>query len=471
MAQDFRLPDGFRFGVATAGFQIEGGYNGPGEPANNWARWESEGRVEPSGVALDFWNDYEHQLDLAVAAGCDSFRLSVEWARCEPTEGDLDGDAIDRYRTILDACHERGLEPLVTFHHFTHPAWLGADFWLDTDSPDRFAEWVAVALLAFGDRCHQWVTLNEINIYALQTYLTGVFPPGRRFDVAATVRTLDHMLAGHVLAYEVVKEQQPDATVTTNNFPFSVYELDRLLVDILLARDEGISRDDLGSWLGQRRAGYYARLPQAPHRLTESLLRTRASRSIPLDQALPRAVHAVYDSPHTRALDVVAIDYYDPTTSNHIRLPGHRTSGGRSWLPARMLWDDPPNPEGFTQYCLLNHQPGLDLWMVENGLCNRVKNGRSFPRADGWDRVRYLRENLGAMVDAIETGIPVSGYWHWCLADNYEWGSYEPRFGLYGIDRERGLRWSKLDSMGADAAATYRRIADGLRAGDTSVVR
>ncbi|MDQ1375017.1 MAG: beta-glucosidase, partial [Actinomycetota bacterium] len=81
------LPRSFRFGVATAGFQIEGGYNGPGQPANNWAAWEQAGRVEPSGIAVDFWRDWEHHLDRAVAAGCDAFRLSVEWARCEPAEG------------------------------------------------------------------------------------------------------------------------------------------------------------------------------------------------------------------------------------------------------------------------------------------------------------------------------------------------------------------------------------------------
>ena len=81
------LPAGFRFGVATAGFQIEGGFNGPGEPANNWVRWERAGRVEPSGLAVDFWNRSEEHLDRAAAMGCDAFRLGVEWARVEPVPG------------------------------------------------------------------------------------------------------------------------------------------------------------------------------------------------------------------------------------------------------------------------------------------------------------------------------------------------------------------------------------------------
>ncbi len=111
--------------------------------------------------------------------------------------------------------------------------------------------------------------------------------------------------------------------------------------------------------------------------------------------------------------------------------------------------------------------------MVENGLCNRVRNGRSFPRLDGWDRSGYLRENIGAVVAAVEAGVPVAGYWHWSLVDNYEWGSYQPRFGLYGVDRHRGargFRWLETDSLGDDSGETYRRIIAGLRAGDRSVL-
>ena len=137
---DGLLPPGFRFGVATAGFQIEGGFNGPGEPANNWVRWERAGRVEPSGLAVDFWNRYEEHLDRAAALGCDAFRLGVEWARVEPAPGQVDDGALEHYATILDACRERGLEPLVTLHHFTHPAWLGEDFWLSGDAPERYAD-------------------------------------------------------------------------------------------------------------------------------------------------------------------------------------------------------------------------------------------------------------------------------------------------------------------------------------------
>jgi 6-phospho-beta-galactosidase len=190
---------------------------------------------------------------------------------------------------------------------------------------------------------------------------------------------------------------------------------------------------------------------------------------------------AVYSSPYPRTLDALAIDYYDPVASHHMALPGHATTGGRSSAPATELWDDKVNPAGLTRYLRANMELSgstvstdsepLELWIVENGLCNRVRNGRSYERSDSWDRPRYMRENLAAVMDAIDDGLPVTAYYHWSLTDNYEWGSYEPRFGIHGVDRERNLKFLETDSMGRDASGTYRRLIAGLREDDRSVLR
>ncbi len=289
------LPDTFLFGVATAGFQIEGGYNGPGEPRNNWFRFEVEGRVEPSGLALDFWNDYEAQLDRAVAAGCDAFRFSVEWARCEPADGELDEEAFARYADIADACRERGLTPLVTLHHFTHPRWAGEDFWLGDGAPERFARWASEAAQRLAPLVRHWVTINETNILAIQTYVTGDFPPARTGDIRAAFRCLDHLLAAHVLAYDAIHAAREDAIVSTNGFAFSLYEIDRLGTDILLARRHGVPRAELGTWLAGRRARHRAAMHTlvGPERVMTALMRGVAGP----EQLLPRTVDATYRSP------------------------------------------------------------------------------------------------------------------------------------------------------------------------------
>ncbi|HXW39499.1 MAG TPA: family 1 glycosylhydrolase [Acidimicrobiales bacterium] len=192
--------------------------------------------------------------------------------------------------------------------------------------------------------------------------------------------------------------------------------------------------------------------------------------------AVPRrAVDAVYESPFERTLDVLGLDFYQPVVGEHFRLPGHRTAGGRNARPSRELWDDPPDPDGLRRWLGVQHAltPDLPLWIVENGLCNRVVNGRSYPRLDGWDRPRYLRAHLGAVVEARDQGVPVEGYWHWSLVDNYEWGSYEPCFGLYGLDRRgrSGIEWMATDALGDDSAGVYRDVIAGLRRGDRSVLR
>ena len=471
------LADGFLFGVATAGFQIEGGFNGPGQPANNWLAWEQVGRVEPSGDAVDFWARPDEALDRAADLGCDSFRLGIEWARVLPDGGGVDRVALERYGAIVDGCLDRGLTPLVTLHHFTHPAWLGEDFWLRPDAPARFAAYARVVVGALAPSVRHWVTINEVNVLALMSYVLGAFPPGRTLGFADAAVALDNLLTAHVYGYDTIHAERRDAVVTTNTASVTVYEYDRMLVDLLLARSCGVDRADIDDWVGERRRGHYALLPTP--RTGEAVLRRASTRLAPYGSSrrptTPRRVLDALDaSPHERTLDVLGIDYYDPQAARHFRLPGHRTAGGRNRLPTRELWDDPPDPAGLARWLGDQHAlaPGLPLWVVENGMCNRLRDGRSWGRLDGWDRVRYVRENVAAVVAAVDAGVPVEGYWHWSLVDNYEWGSYEPRFGLHGVDRDRGggVRWLETDAMGRDAAGEYRRVIAGLRAGDRSVL-
>lgn len=440
------LPEAFRFGVATSGFGVEGGFNGPGEPANNWAEWERAGVVEPSGIALDFWRSYEEQFDRAAALGCDSFRLSVEWARAEPAPGEIDTDALDRYAAMLDAAAARGLEPVVALHHFTEPAWLGADFWLGLDAPELFARWVQVAVKRLQDHCRQWVTVNQPNLYAIQAYLTGAFPPGRRLAFGPALRALDHLLAGHVLAAREIRRRQPEAGVATTTYSVGVYELDQLLVDVLVAPRLGVARAGIGPHLRARRADWYASSAGAPATPAQRLLRRVAATAVPLEQALPRSIAEVYRSPLPISVDTVDVGYSDPSPWRHLRPPAQGAPlDGRLQRVAAA---------------------GIAVRVAESGLGSRVVRGRTLARRDGRDRPRYLREDLAALVRAGAGGSPVGGYWHRSLADSYEWGSYQPRFGLYGVDRDRGCRWSALDAMGHDAAGTYRRLIAAIRSGD-----
>jgi len=472
-------------GVATSGYQVEGGFNGPGEPANNWATWERVGRVAPSGRACGFWQHPEEALDRAASLGADAFRLSVEWARTEPAAGEVDDDALDRYAVILDGCAARGLEPVVTLHHFTHPWWLGDEFWLTPGAPERFAAHVSGVAEHLAGRCRRWVTVNEPNVAALAGWMVAAHPPGRHLALSDAFAVVDNLLAAHVLAYEAIHRADPEATVTVAPSASSVYELDRLWTDLLCARSLGVARDDLDGWTDERRRGHDAAYP--PRSSADALARRAFAAASPFGPDGPapgrralrrpsprRAVGAVYEGPHERPLDAVAFSWYDPVTPHLLVPPGRRSSGGRHWAATAAAWDVRPRPEDLAAWCgrTAALYPGLEVWVAENGMATLIRNGRFYPRRDGWDRPAYLRAHLAALVGAADAGVPVGAYFHWSLVDNYEWGSFEPRFGLFGLDRdrgERGVRWLETDSAGLDAPGAWRRLVDGIRAGDRSV--
>ena len=131
------FPDGFVWGTATAAHQIEGG-----NVNNDW--WEFEhnpasGCVDVSGDACDSFNRYPEDIALVAALGLSAYRFSLEWSRIEPADGEFSTVALDHYRRMAEVCHEHGVLPVVTFHHFTHPRWFAAEgAWEAPDAPDLF---------------------------------------------------------------------------------------------------------------------------------------------------------------------------------------------------------------------------------------------------------------------------------------------------------------------------------------------
>ncbi len=481
--RDLRLSSSFSFGVSTAGFQVEGGYNGPGEPRNNWYEWEARGHVERSGSATDSWSHYEEDLRAVAAIGCDAYNFSIEWARVQPsTDGgqaqpSVDAGAIAHYATMIAAGRACGIEPIVALHHFTHPRWLGLDFWLRSDSPDTFRRYVAAVvprlgreLLQRGQRpVRRWVTLTEINVLALQTWFTAEFPGGGPLRTAAAARALDHLLAAHILAYDELhdiyeRERWARPEVTLSTYTFAIYEIGQALVDVLLARRRGVEPDRLQAHLAERRAWFgdrVARLGGPSDSVIERAMSWLATRT---PHAWDAAADALYGSARADKLDAIAFSFYDPWLGGRLLLPGRRTDGGRTLSVARRQWEDPPRPETLQTFCrsIAEDTEQLPLWLLENGLCSRMHHGRSAGRKDGWTRARYLLEHLDALAQAVASGIPIEVYLHWTLYDNYEWGSYEPRFGLFAFDRTRMARLPH-DAMGDDAAGAYRQMIDQLR--------
>ena len=208
------FPDGFLWGTATAAHQVEGANDN-----NDWWDWErTPGHIkhgDTSAVACDWWKGgrYAGDFDLAKSLGQNAHRLSVDWSRIEPREGEWNAGAFAFYRRVLGALRERNMEPLVTLHHFANPRWLAAKgAWETAAVVPLFERYAAKVVQELGDLCDFWVTINEPIVYAFSGYIDGIWPPGKK-DLFLGFRVLANMVRGHAAAYHAIHHLQPGARV------------------------------------------------------------------------------------------------------------------------------------------------------------------------------------------------------------------------------------------------------------------
>jgi beta-glucosidase len=157
--------DSFLWGASTAAHQVEG--NNVNSDLWLWENAPDSPFPERSGDACDSLHRWAEDLDLVAELGLNAYRFSLEWARIEPTHGQVSTALLAHYRRMIDGCLDRGLQPVVTLHHFSSPQWFRqAGGWLAPDAPQWFAAYAAaVAPILDGV---EWVcTINEPNMLAM----------------------------------------------------------------------------------------------------------------------------------------------------------------------------------------------------------------------------------------------------------------------------------------------------------------
>jgi beta-glucosidase len=492
----FSLPPDFLFGVSNAAYQVEGGYNQPGGPHNNWAEWEREGKVEDPGETCRFWDGYREHVDLAASLGLNAFRMSLEWARLQPSTSigkssppPWDEDAAARYAEIAGAVLDAGMEPVVTLHHFTHPAWCGTDLWLDDSSPDLFAGFASRAatsinelLIEAGKRpIRIWVTINEPNLLGLLTYVTGEHPHGKT-GISTARHASENLAIAHVRAYnalhDVYMEMGWDTPqVSFNNYCMCFYPLDKAGFDLVRAPSLGIPRSGLKAHIGARKDDWDSRF----RRLAEARWGRNSFQTLyylfinkvygrlanPLDYG--RAIDAIYDSPRTQLVDYLGLDIYDPfSPAMAPKLPTPRRLREREPLLHTPLWENRYDAGEFGEV-IRGYADGagpLPIYVLECGMCHRQPKGAAaVPRKDGLTRDVFLKNMLGEVMRCISEGVPIHAYSFWSLTDNYEWGSFEPRFGLHKYDFSLGAIM-ETDGQGKPSGQTYAGLIAAMRSGD-----
>jgi len=422
MTTNFEFSKNFMWGAATSSHQVEGN-----NVNNDWWQWEQNGKVkERSGSACDHWNRYREDFRIAKSLNHNAHRFSLEWSRIEPHEGQFNDAAIIHYREVIESLRSLGLEPVVTLHHFTLPVWLSQKGgWLFEGAPDLFARYVRKVVEELGEHVRYWITLNEPVAYVFKGYLMGEWPPGEK-SYEKTLKALSHLLKGHVLAYDSIKEVNR--------------KLKRSSAQVGIAKHVLIFTPcSPKSW--KDRLSVSLRNAMFNHLFIKALIRGRIFYPGLFRIRLPKA----------KTLDFIGLNYYtrDFVHNEGFQIPAifgdictlkhHRNVGKRNFLSWEIY------PQGLYQLVKEFSQYKLPLLITENGVC--IEHDA--------ERFEFVKSHLIQLTRAMKEGAKVIGYLYWSLLDNYEWAEgYGPRFGLIEVDYETQSR--KIRDSGKQFAEICR---------------
>lgn len=390
MATSF--PDGFLWGAATAGHQTEGN----NVNSDWWAREVTTPGMELSGDACDSYHRYREDIALLADAGLTSYRFSLEWSRIEPIEGHFSKAELAHYRRMIECCFELSITPVVTLQHFTTPQWFAnGGGWLAPDASEKFQRYVE-ATTEILDGVEWVVTMNEPNMQA------AIMTAMRRMQ-----RNQGAQWQSPTMEREESKKQTHSDFLT-----YADPEIGRSFTAIHHAA-RNIIRAHTNAKVGWTIAA--GALTAAPGG-EEKLLEIRYGKE------------DVYWE-GSRGDDFVGVQAYSSQEVDANGLVPHPPRPDNTLVGSAYR----PDALGMAVRHAWNVTGGVPVLITENGIAT----------ADDEQRIRYTTEALGGLHEALTDGIEVRGYLHWSLLDNFEWGHWEPTFGLIAVDRETFARTPK----------------------------
>jgi beta-glucosidase len=451
------LPAGFRFGVATAAYQIEGAYDEDGRGPSIWDTFShTPGRTlggATGDTACDHYHRHRDDVALLRELGVDSYRFSIAWTRLLPEGvGPVNPKGLDFYDRLIDELLAAGIAPAVTLYHWDLPQALeDRGGWRVRPTAEAFAEYAALAGQRFGDRVARWITLNEPFCSAFVGYAEGRHAPGAT-EGRGALAAAHHLLVGHGLAVSALRAAGAQEVGITLNLD-RIHAASDSPEDLAALRRAEVLHNDV--WAEPLLAGRYpeheaqtwAGLADGPWRLPGDLdligspldfLGVNFYRPI----TVAAAPHREADPALRSAVDI-GVAELDPYGTRH----------------TTMGW--PVVPAAFTELLreLRARYPRLPpVWITENGSAE-VDTVSPDGLVHDTDRIGYVAAHLAAVADAIAAGVDVRGYYVWSLLDNFEWArGYDQRFGLVRVDYDTLTRTPK------DSYHWYRGLIAAQRA-------
>lgn len=443
------LPADFRWGVATAAYQIEGAAAEDGRTPSIWDTYcRVPGMVvrgENGDVACDHYHRMPDDVRMIADLGVDTYRFSLAWPRIQPGgRGPANAKGLDFYKRLVDELRSRDITPWITLYHWDLPQELeDAGGWPARDTAHRFAEYAALAYDALGDRVTHWTTLNEPWCSAMLGYAYGNQAPGRK-NFGDAIRAVHHLLLGHGLAAQNLRET---AAARGNELELGI------TLNLGTATPETDSHEDAEAC--RRADGMGRRLYLDP------LVKGTYPEDVVADLALRDAELPVQEGDLeiiSTPIDVLGVNFYRGTLFSGVTEAGSPvdadglpvTRGVERDLP-RTAMDWEITPTALTDLLVgLEKGYGVPTVVTENGAAFDdvvAEDGRVHDA----DRTTYLADHIAAVAAARAAGADVRGYFAWSLMDNFEWSyGYDKRFGIVRVDYDTQERTLK------DSAEWYR---------------
>lgn len=328
-------------------------------------------KVHPALSACEHYDRYEEDFDLLKKLNQNSYRFSIEWSRIEPKEGEFSSKEIEHYRKVLISLRERRIKTMVTLHHFTTPFWMA-----------QKGGWANKKIVFYFKRFAETI-LEEyqhlvdfwvvINEPLVYDLMSYLkgFWPPQKKNFFLFLKVLKNQISAHKMVYELFHKIKPGVKVGNTESYNSFEPYNRK------------------SFLDKMSSGFI-------HYFWNEYFLNKIK----------------------KYLDFIGLNYY---FHNKIKFPFSREKERK--LVSDIGWEI--YPKGIYQVLKWLKKYNLPIFITENGL------------ADSRDKLRidFIKEHLTWIHKAIEEGVPVKGYFHWSLMDNFEWAmGFEPKFGLIEID-------------------------------------
>ena len=417
LLQDF--PSDFTFGVATSSYQIEGNtYGGCGKSI-----WDDFAQRRLNGIdgkkACNHYSFFKEDIKLIKDAGFKAYRFSFAWPRLFPeNDNQINQDGIDFYHRLLDEINSNDLEPFPTLYHWDLPIrFLKNGGWENRDTSKRFADYANFISKNFGDQFKSVATINEPWCISWLSHYLGEHAPGKK-DLNSAVHSMHNILLAHGLSVDSLRSERDHqiGIVLNNEFGEPIDDSEKNIQATNLF-DAIYNR-----WFAD--AIFKGKYPQIPLNIFEAFM--------PQDYQSDLKIIS-------KPIDWIGINYYTRSLiKSKIMEDGINYDCHRGSLKTTdMGWEF--YPQGISYFINRLHEEyneKIPIYITENGMANNDKIN-SKGEVEDFDRIEYFQLHLQEILECINKGIPVKGYFAWSLLDNFEWSfGYDKRFGLIHMNYE-----------------------------------